>query len=270
MKKNNAQPDFAGKKRNVSLQPIKNIIRAGWLFLVLLAGTPPDRAYSQAVLDIETGLVFSGYNDVGIPGDMGTRFSLHDDLEPETAVFFRARASYTLNSRHTFSLLAAPFTIRYGGPLVHEVTFAGKTFPAGTEVDAEYKFNSYRLTYRYELYSSKRFEAGLGLTGKIRDAEIRLEDSTGEAGKSNIGFVPLINFRLFFSPRERTGFLLEGDALAAMQGRAEDVLIAFTYDLSNRFRARIGYRILEGGADNDQVYNFAFFNYTLFGLEARL
>jgi hypothetical protein len=240
------------------------------LVLLLLIGIPSLTAHSQPVLDFETGLVFSGYNDVGIPGDSGTRFSLHKDLEPETSAFFRARASFTYNDRHTFSLLAAPLSLRYGGPLSKEVTFAGRTFAAGTEVDAEYTFNSYRFTYRYELYASKKFEAGLGLTGKIRDAEIRLDDGSGGAGKSNVGFVPLVNFRFFYRPQERLGFLLEGDALAAMQGRAEDVLLAITYDLTRNFRARIGYRILEGGADNDEVYNFAFFNYTIFGLEYRL
>ena len=48
-----------------------------------------------------------------------------------------------------------------------------------------------------------------------------------------------------------------GDALAAPQGRAEDVLLAPYVDLSERVRFRIGYRLLEGGADNDEVYNFA-------------
>ena len=48
-----------------------------------------------------------------------------------------------------------------------------------------------------------------------------------------------------------------GDALAAPQGRAEDVLAALTYGKSDKFRIKIGYRILEGGADNDEVYTFS-------------
>lgn len=65
---------------------------------------------------------------------------------------------------------------------------------------------------------------------------------------------------------EKFGILLEGDALAAPQGRAEDVLLAATYRLSDRFGLKAGYRILEGGADNDEVYNFALFNYASVGL----
>ena len=60
---------------------------------------------------------------------------------------------------------------------------------------------------------------------------------------------------------EKFGLLLDGDALAAKQGRAEDILIAATYDISGNIGLKAGYRILEGGADNDEVYNFALFNY---------
>ena len=62
------------------------------------------------------------------------------------------------------------------------------------------------------------------------------------------------------------GIIFEGDALAAPQGRAEDVLIAATYPLSDRFKILAGYRILEGGADNDEVYTFSLFHYAAFGL----
>jgi hypothetical protein len=31
-----------------------------------------------------------------------------------------------------------------------------------------------------------------------------------------------------------------------------------------------GYRLLEGGADNDEVYTFSMFNYAVFGVEFRI
>ena len=241
-----------------------------FFFAVILSlGLGSVSVYAGPTVDLETGLVFSGYNDIGIPGDTGTRFSLHDGLEPENSVFLRLRLGYTFADRHNLSLLAAPLTVRYSGELAEDVDFAGETFLTGTGVDVDYKFNSYRLTYRYELYESRRLEFGLGLTGKIRDAEIRFKSSSQSAKTSNVGFVPLVNFRLFYRPQKNIGFLVEGDALASVQGRAEDVLFAFVYDLSDRWNARIGYRILEGGADNDKVYSFALFNYTIFGIQAR-
>ncbi|MDP8255108.1 MAG: hypothetical protein P9M14_05120 [Candidatus Alcyoniella australis] len=55
----------------------------------------------------------------------------------------------------------------------------------------------------------------------------------------------------------------------APQGRAEDVLAALTVDLSDDARLRLGYRLLEGGADNDKVYTFAVIHYAALGFEAR-
>ena len=109
-------------------------------------------------------------------------------------------------------------------------------------------------------------EFGLGLTAKIRDAKIALASSGAVSEKTNVGFVPIINFRLLWNIGNKFGLLLDGDALAAPQGRAEDVLIAATYKLSENFKVRAGYRILEGGADNDEVYNFALFHYASVGL----
>jgi hypothetical protein len=37
-----------------------------------------------------------------------------------------------------------------------------------------------------------------------------------------------------------------------------------------RVQVRVGYRIVEGGADNDEVYNFALLNYASAGVTIRL
>ena len=221
---------------------------------------------AQAFIDLESGVVFPGYNDVRIPGDQGTLFSLKDDLIPENALFYRIRLGYTLNSRHTLSLLYAPLETRSEGSMAQDILFEGVEFPANTELEGTYKFNSYRLTYRYDIVKKPRFEFGLGFTAKIRDAKIALSSPGLESEKTNVGFVPIINFRLLWNMDDHFGLLLEGDALAAPQGRAEDVLIAATYKLSERVGIRAGYRILEGGADNDEVYNFSLFNYASAGI----
>ena len=220
----------------------------------------------QASFDLETGAVGTGYNNVRIPGDQGTLFSFKDDLKSKTEIFFRIRVNYTIKSRHTLSLLYAPLSTVSNGNLPYEISFEGVTFPEHTDLTGTYKFNSYRLTYRYELVLKPKFEFGIGFTAKIRDAKISLASAGLVSEKANVGFVPIINFRLLWKPYEKVGILLEGDALAAPQGRAEDILIAATYRVSARFGLKAGYRILEGGADNDVVYNFALFNYASVGL----
>ena len=41
--------------------------------------------------EFENGAVFSGYNDIGIPGNTGTRFSMTDDLSSSPAYYYRLR-----------------------------------------------------------------------------------------------------------------------------------------------------------------------------------
>jgi len=242
----------------------KILLLAACIMLILSVNV--STLNGQGSFDFETGAVGTGYNNVRIPGDQGTLFSLKDDLISKTEIFLRLRASYTIKSRHTLSLLYAPLETVSTGNVPYDIIFEGVTFPANTDLTGTYKFNSYRFTYRYEIVVKPKFEFGLGFTAKIRDAKIALSSSALESEKTNVGFVPIINFRMLWKLDEKFGILLEGDALAAPQGRAEDVLIAATYSVSDRFGIKAGYRILEGGADNDEVYNFALFNYASVGL----
>jgi hypothetical protein len=245
---------------------MKNKILFSTAFFVLILSFNVLSLNGQASFDLETGAVGTGYNNVRIPGDEGTLFSLKDDLVSKTKIFFRARANFTINSRHTLSLLYAPLETISNGNVPYDIIFEGATFPANTELEGSYKFNSYRLTYRYEIVIKPKFEFGLGFTAKIRDAKIALVSTSLESEKTNVGFVPIINFRMLWKPYDKFGILLEGDALAAPQGRAEDFLIAATYRVTGHLGIKAGYRLLEGGADNDEVYNFALFNYASVGL----
>jgi hypothetical protein len=243
---------------------MKTIIYA--ITILTLGFLQQSSVYAQASIEVEAGAVFSGYNDVRIPGDRGTLFSLTDDLKAEAGMFYRLRASYIIHKRHSLSLLYAPLETKSQGRVPEDIFFEGELFTANTELSSTYVFNSYRLTYRYDFVQKPDFEFGLGFTGKIRDAKIAISSSESVSEKTNVGFVPILNFRLLWRIDDSFGILLEGDALVAPQGRAEDVLIAMTYTLSDRFDIRAGYRILEGGAENDEVYSFSLFHYASVGM----
>lgn len=219
--------------------------------------------------DFEAGLVAASRNDVRIPGEGGTQLSLVDDLSAPLTPVFRARVGHRFAERHFVTALYAPLRINATGVLDREVSFAGETFPAGDSVLAVYRFDSYRLTYRYSFVRDESLEVAAGLTGKIRDAEISLYGSE-TARKTNTGFVPLLNFHFEWRPGGgQFGVVLDADALAAPQGRAEDVLLAATWAVSDAIVLRAGYRTLEGGADNDEVYSFAWLHYAVVGAELR-
>lgn len=222
-------------------------------------------AGAQGALDLEAGYAVPGYIDVAIPGDSGTRFSLTDDLEAEGTAAFRVRYGHTFARKHWVGLLAAPLSVESQGTLDENIDFNGTRFPAGTPVDATFRFDSYRLIYRYLFHESARWNFSLGGALKVRDAAIGLEGDGLESEKTNTGVVPLLSFRLAWTPIEKWFLLMDGEALAAPQGRAEDVLFALQYEANRRLSLQAGYRILEGGADNDEVYTFALFHSAVVG-----
>jgi hypothetical protein len=239
------------------------------LAILLLALAPAAASSVEPFADFETGVAWAGMNDVRIPGDTGTLFSLTDDLQASATPYYRVRLGAVLAGRHTIFGFYAPLRVESRGTLPKDVVFDGVTYAAGSSVLATYRFDSTRLTYRYGLVRSPRWELDLGITGKIRDAGITLQ---GEqyASKTNTGFVPLVSFRAAWRFTPALALVLDGDALASTQGRAEDVLVAVEARLRDGVHARVGYRILEGGADNDEVYNFALVNFVGAGLTVRL
>ena len=235
------------------------------LLMILISVSVCSASPNNMSLDLETGLAQSGYNNVRIPGDTGTKVSLYNELKPDDALFVRLRLNYHLTKKNIFSLLIAPLTINSNGKVNRDLHFAGADFPANTELHTTFKFNSYRLTYRYTLFQGKAFSFACGITGKIRDAKIQIKSNQLEAEKKDLGFVPLINFKLDYIFNDRLNLLCMGDALAAPQGRAEDVLLAAVYNTSDKLKFKLGYRVIEGGADNDAVYTFSLIHYYVIG-----
>lgn len=241
------------------------------LVTLLLILIPRLQADQKWTVDVEGGLVTAGYNDVQVPNPGGTRFTLTDALDVKAKIYYRLRLGYQLGVRHQLSLLFAPLTLKGSGQLNQDLWFDQTLFSAGDDVDGTYKFNSYRLTYRYLLIKKAKFKLWIGFTSKIRDAKISLEIPGKEAKTTDLGYVPLLNLVADWQWSDKLGLFFEADALAAPggQGRAEDVALAIYYQYCPRTKLRLGYRFVEGGADVEQVYNFAFINYFYLGVQVQ-
>jgi hypothetical protein len=238
--------------------------------MVLACAMAPQAQADGFEVDIEVGVAAASQNVVRIPGEGATRFSLVDDLEASAEPVFRMRAGYRFAERHLITALYAPLQLEASGSIDRDVVFQGETFAAGEPVLATFRFDSYRLTYRFSFVRDDEWDLAAGVTGKIRDAEISLYGAQ-TASKTNTGFVPLLNLHAEWRPGGGAlGVVLDADALAAPQGRAEDVTLALAWDVDEAITLRAGYRLLEGGADNDEVYNFAFIHYAVVGVGLRL
>ena len=234
---------------------------------MLLAG---GNLYAQWGVRMETGLPFQTYNEVGIPNETGTRFDLTDDFETDGIVIpLRVRLERTFAERNRLMALYAPLTVNYTSLIPFDIRFAGVDFEQGEDVDALYRFNSYRLTYlRLFTAPDRDLQFGAGFTAKIRDARVRLGSGELTGTKNDFGFVPLLH--VFASYRSgQWVWTLEADGLAGGPGRAFDVYAGLGRQISGRFLLQAGYRLLEGGADVPEVYNFAMFHFASAGVFLR-
>ena len=244
-----------------------------YLVAVLITLMPlffgPTSVFAEYVINIQGAAVFTEKNDIRIPGDSGTKFSLSDDLSADTEYTGRLEAGYIHKERDYFGIVVAPLSVDSHGRVDRDINYAGTTFPAGTDLKATFRFDSYRVTWRRKLVAREKLDVWLGVSGNIRDAEITVEGGGQRAEKTNTGFVPLINFLIDWRIAKPWSFRVAGDALVGPQGRAEDVLFALLYDVSGATKVFAGYRILEGGADNAEVYTFSLFSFAGAGIEMR-
>lgn len=219
---------------------------------------------SAVVVELEAGPVWQGRNDVQIPNDAdGTRFSMIDLQGKGPWLAGRVCLTWNINRSHSLRALAAPLSITETGFLPSHTSFAGATFNASTPTQATYQFNSWRLTYAYRFQRDSRWSWWIGLTAKIRDAKVELSQNGTSAVKTDVGFVPLLHLRGCYQFGEHWRLSLDVDALAGGPGRAEDAAFKLHLDLNDRWTLSAGYRTVEGGADVDEVYNFAWFHYAV-------
>lgn len=230
---------------------------------IATASPVPAQAQGLFAVELEGGPLWLSRNDVRIPNnDTATEFSLVDVIGNGPYGAFRIEADVEINEKNGLRFVIAPLTIDDSGTLGESVSFAGETFAPGP-VDASYEFSSYRVTYRYRFYNGERWRWRVGFTGFIRDARIALEQDGLLAEDTDVGFVPLAYLQGRAKLGERLSFLFELEGLGASQGRAFDVSAKLAYDIAEKWQLGFGYRTIEGGADVETVYNFAWLNFAV-------
>ena len=113
----------------------------------------------------------------------------------------------------------------------------------------------------YKYLFSENFN--FGLTLKVRDAEISLEQGDKKESYDNIGLVPLFYFSYFKRLTDRWYIYTDVDFASAPQGRAIDLALKLRRSMTRRSDVGIGIRSLEGGAENDKIYTFSWLNYLI-------
>ena len=116
---------------------------------------PPELPFS---LEFETGAVWQSRNQIQIPdSSAGTRFALTDIQGHGPEAQRRVELTWNMTHRHSLRFVYAPLGFSGTGAFGQPVRFAGSTFTPGSPIDSEYKFDSYRLTYRYLVHETERW-----------------------------------------------------------------------------------------------------------------
>lgn len=232
--------------------------------LAIATAAPNTAAASKFVFETEVGALWQSKNDVQIPNTAeGTRFSLIDVAGRGPWPAARVYLTWNANSNHALRVLAAPLKVSNTGVIPSPVDFAGGTFVENTPARAIYRFNSWRLTYSYRFYDGPRSDWRVGFTAKIRDAKVQIDQDGTSASKRDIGFVPLLNVRGDYLLARGWQIILDVDALAGGPGRAIDGSLKLSADIGDALALAVGYRTVEGGADVEEVYNFAWLHYAV-------
>jgi len=217
-------------------------------------------------LELEVGNVKLHKNKVRIPGNTGTTFDT-TDLSPNEGLFYRLNLYVPLKGKSSFRVLYGPLEINQNGNFSNDIIFDSGTFSKSTNIDVLYKFNSYRLTYRYLFSDGSNFKFFIGFTGKIRDAEIKLSQNNLSKSYTNVGFVPLFYLRGDWKVIDWLTLILEMDAAGASQGRAIEGVLKTRVSLNNNLGLSLGHRVLEGGADNDRVFTWSLISFSFLSLD---
>ncbi len=224
----------------------------------------PDFCAAAFNLSAETGTVWFARNDIRIPADEGTRFDLLDLTGSGPSPYIRLYASYAFNKRHSLRLNIAPLTVDGTGKLDKDVLFEGTTFKPGISTKGTYKFNTYRLTYRWMYHRGMNWHGGIGGALLVRDAKVELQQESLKESNTDLGLVPLLHLYGAFFLNDRLSAILDVEGAGASQGRAIDAALKVAYEWPSGWHAAVGYRTLEGGADNNSVYAFAWLHFALF------
>jgi len=248
-----------------------NCVLLGVTLLMLSLSAPAQSATDDGrrfAVDVEFGPVWFARNDIRIPGDGGTKFDMTDLAGTGPEFFARIGGLWRITDKHSLRLVLAPLEVEGRGTLTADTEFAGEVFPAGA-TDGTYKFNAYKLSYRYTFPERATWRWRAGFTAVIRDANVELRQGSLQANDSNVGFVPALHLSGEYLLSDRWRFSLDFDGLAGGPGRLFDVALKLEYGFSERWRVAAGYRALEGGADTDDVYSFGWLNYGVLGVTYR-
>lgn len=181
-------------------------------------------------------------------------------------LFFNTRFSMELNfgkkRKNTLILLYQPLEINTQVVLREDTQFDNLLFPQGTNLNTQYSFPFYRLSYLGRIVKAGPFELAIGASLQIRNVIIKFESSDGSLLKisRNVGFVPILKFRTAYHFSKSLWLELEADGFYApisylngddnnVVGAVLDASIRQNIRLMDKVHTFVSFRYIGGGSE---------------------
>lgn len=217
-------------------------------------------------LTVEAGGVWQFRNDVNIPNESETNRFDFSNFSNGPFIHHRFESQAKINGRHSIRVVYAPLSLLVRGRLDRTIEFNDVSFDSSNDVEVNYKFNSYRLGYVYNWINRGKHKLDIGVTLKVRDADIRVSQQNTSANYDNLGLVPLLYLAYKYNLSDSLSLFTNADFATSSQGRAFDYTLKLRKKINKNYNLGVGYRVLEGGADNDKVFTFSLLHYATLDL----
>jgi hypothetical protein len=229
------------------MERIKGILKVIAIMTALVAVAAPAWAEKELLPD-RLMLRFGGYqirnantlmrldaNDLPVGAYIDFQKTLGGDTR---ATLFRLDGLYRFNDRH--SLGFSWYDLKFTGSRVlsAEIEWGGETYPFGTQVDSEIRFNVYKLNYQYSLFHNEKAELGASIGLHIMKIFAGIDASGIGQSRNEAITAPLPVFGLFayynFTPRFSAFYAYQFffiDYQGTVRGGLQDFLIGLEYRL---------------------------------------
>jgi hypothetical protein len=220
--------------------------------------------------DIETGLMMTGKNDVRVPGNSGTNFSLTEDFDAKAALHFRFKLVQPLAEKHRLIFTYAPLKVTSTGTTKDDIHFGGSHFIPNLNLTGEYRLDSYRQSYMLDLVKLAKTSVSVGASVEIRDEAVKLSGSDyyGKRADTNVVFLANAGWKSQLS--SKTSLLIEGDFLIDKDNSCNDIYLGMYNKFLKDSGFKYGYRIIQRKTYTESIHNNAVFHFLTVGVDLNL
>lgn len=135
------------------------------------------------------------------------------------------------------------------------------------DFDGEYRLDTYRQTYMFDLLTLKNTVLGAGASVEIRDEAIKINGADRYGRKTDTNVVFSVNFRAQSNLNEKLALVADGNVLIDSKNRAEDIFLGASYKILKDSRLNVGYRLIERETNKSEIYNSAMFHLLTVGID---